>query len=444
MRYSAPSPFYMEEIVLGAILIDGSVFGIVKESLEPGDFFDEKCRQIYDTMCRLSSEGQPVDIPMIATRLMNAPIFTHDNIVEYLFDLQSELPSPQLIQVYVDKVKDRSKLEHAKEIMFEANQVIDRTVEDVDTTLLDISDKIAELTMGGKKPWCDGVDAIQTALSEAVLEAEGSRPKLNTGFTSLDQILGGVRGGSLNIIAARPAMGKTAFAINMMMNCIQSSSAINQCLFFSLEMSAAELGTRILSQMARVDSKLLKNGRLQGDDWERLFQFSEQFQSLYRDRITIDDTPALEVGSLVERAKHVQKTKGVSFIIVDYLQLLRNGDKRLGNREQEIASISRNLKALAKTLNVPVFALAQLNRSVEKREDKRPGLADLRESGSIEQDADSVMFLHREEKYNPKPENANLAEVIVAKHRSGPTGTASLHWEGKYTQFSNLETESRF
>ena len=303
---------------------------------------------------------------------------------------------------------------------------------------------MADITLGGKQPWCDGADAIDNAVQEAIRVSEGNVKSLNTGFTKLDKILGGVRGGTLNIIAARPAMGKTAFALNLMMNVLYNPSAVNQCLFFSLEMSEEELGQRLVAQMAKVDAQKLKRGGIDNDEWNRIFAFSGEYKKLMRDRMTIDDTASIEILKLMERAKNIKKTRGLSFIIVDYIQLIRSENKRLGTREQEVAEISRGLKALAKELDVPVFALAQLNRALESRNDKHPTLSDLRESGSIEQDADCVMFIHREEYYNPTAENKNKAEVIIAKHRSGPTGTAELHWDGQYTQFSNLATADDF
>ena len=445
MMINQDTPDFMEQVVIGCILIDGGVFGIAKESLEPGDFFNERCRRLYSAMCELSKKGEPIDVATVAMMMVGDPTFTHECCSAYLFDLQSLVPSAMAIHYYVDKVKEHAKQEHAKQVLFDLQTTLNRpSIENIDTTLLDYSDKLADITLGGKQPWCDGADAIDNAVQEAIRVSEGNVKSLNTGFTKLDKILGGVRGGTLNIIAARPAMGKTAFALNLMMNVLYNPSAVNQCLFFSLEMSEEELGQRLVAQMAKVDAQKLKRGGIDNDEWNRIFAFSGEYKKLMRDRMTIDDTASIEILKLMERAKNIKKTRGLSFIIVDYIQLIRSENKRLGTREQEVAEISRGLKALAKELDVPVFALAQLNRALESRNDKHPTLSDLRESGSIEQDADCVMFIHREEYYNPTAENKNKAEVIIAKHRSGPTGTAELHWDGQYTQFSNLATADDF
>ena len=445
MMIDRDTPDFMEQVVIGCILIDGGVFGIAKESLEPGDFFNERCRRLYSAMCELSKRGDPIDVATVAMMMVGDPTFTHECCSAYLFDLQSLVPSAMAIQYYVDKVKEHSKQEHAKQVLFELQTALNRpSVENIDTTLLDYSDKLAEITLGGKQPWCDGADAIDKAVKEAVRASQGQITALQTGFTELDEILGGVRGGTLNIIAARPAMGKTAFALNLMMNVLNSQSTVNQCLFHSLEMSEEELGQRLVAQIAKVNAQSFKKGDLNDSEWEQVFEFNEKYNVCMRDRITIDDTPSMEIMTLRERAKNIKKTRGLSFIIVDYLQLVRAENRRLGTREQEVAEVSRGLKALAKELDVPVFALAQLSRALEGRGDKHPTLSDLRESGSIEQDADCVMFIHREEYYNPTAENKNKAEIIVAKHRSGPTGKATLHWDGQYTRFSNLAKEDDF
>jgi len=439
MMIDRDTPDFMEQVVIGCILIDGGVFGIAKESLEPGDFFNERCRRLYSAMCELSKRGDPIDVATVAMMTVGDPMFTHECCSAYLFDLQSLVPSAMAIQYYVDKVKERAKQVHAKQVLFELQTALNRpSIENIDTTLLDYSDKLAEITIGGKQPWCDGADAIDKAVKEAVRASQGQIKALKTGFSALDEILAGVRGGTLNIIAARPAMGKTAFALNLMMNVLNNQSSVNQCLFFSLEMSEEELGQRLVAQLAKVDAQKVKNGNLDNEELNSMFAVNEEYSKHMRDRITIDDTPSIEIMKLRERAKNIKKTRGLSFIIVDYIQLIRSENRRNGTREQEVAEISRGLKALAKELDVPVFALAQLNRALESRTDKHPTLSDLRESGSIEQDADCVMFIHREEYYNPTADNHNLAEVIVAKHRSGPTGKATLHWDGQYTKFSNL------
>ena len=446
MMIDRDTPDFMEQVVIGCILIDGGVFGIAKESLEPCDFFHERCRRLYSAMCELSKRGDPIDVATVAMMMVGDPTFTHECCSAYLFDLQSLVPSAMAIQYYVDKVKEHAKQEHAKQVLFELQTALNKpSIENIDTTLLDYSDKLAEITLGGKQPWCDGADAIDKALQEAIRVSQGEVTTLQTGFTKLDGILGGVRGGTLNIIAARPAMGKTAFALNLMMNCIYCPNKVNQCLFFSLEMSGEELGLRLLAQRAKVNAANFKAGKLSKEEWNRSIEFNNEFKQLMQDRITIDDTPSIEIMTLRERAKNIKKTRGLSFIIVDYITLVRSEGRRNGTREQEVAEISRGLKALAKELDVPVFALAQLNRAVEGRQDKHPTLSDLRESGSIEQDADCVMFIHREEYYNPTADNKNKAEIIVAKHRSGPTDKIELHWDGQYTQFSNLASfDDRF
>ncbi len=428
-----------EEAVLGSILLDSSTLSLAREQLTITDFFSEQNRRLYKTMMDLDNAGAPIDIATISPALIDDPTFNDDGgIVVYLQSLESMLPSPVAIPIYIKTVKNDSKrrklLALAKDIESKASQYI----QDVEPLTSSIAEAVAEISAEGVKPWIDVKEAIKTSLLDAqeLAVAGGEIPGIRTGFIDLDKKLSGLRPGSLSIVAARPAMGKTAFALNIMV--YAAIEMKKKVAFFSLEMSSSELASRVLSQMTSIDSGNLKRGLLDKNDWNRLLCTAKDYKDA---SIQIDETAAIDIATLRDRAKRMQADGGLDLIIIDYLQLMRSTSKRIGNREQEIADISRGLKALAKELKLPVIALAQLNRAVDARPDKRPFLSDLRESGSVEQDADNVLFIHREEYYTPKPENANLAEIIIAKQRSGPTGTVKLFWDGRFTRFANLAND---
>lgn len=432
------SPSYMEQTVLGCILIDSCVFGLVHEVLTPEDFWDERCRVLYGAMIYLENRKEPIDIPTIASLVMGHPQFAHENVIAFMIDMQSNVPSAMFVESYANRVKEASKKRRALSIMQLAPRTVNSVTVDADTSILDICARLEDLTKEGVKPWSNGQSVMCAAFEEIDNAQKNGNKGIKTGFTELDDMLCGLMGGALYIIAARPAMGKTAFALNIMLNAIRAGKHIA---FFSLEMAKTELGVRLISQGAHVDSQAMKKGSLSNDDWARVCPFISDFNGIYANSMIIDDTPAIDVLKIRERMRNLVKTHGIEMMIVDYIQLIRSSDKRINNREQEIADISRSLKAIAKENNIPVIALAQLNRAVDSRTEKRPVLSDLRESGSIEQDADCVMFIHREEYYKKTEDNKNKAEIIIAKHRSGPTGIATLHWDGRFTQFSNLANQ---
>jgi replicative DNA helicase len=309
----------------------------------------------------------------------------------------------------------------------------DVSYDDIDSEVSKLGDQLLSLASDSKvSPWSSMETAMQSSIEQlSNISTSGVIP---SGYIDLDLKITGFRPGALTVIAARPAMGKTAFGLNILVN-----AALYQDIpvaFFSLEMTKEELVNRIFSSVGSINGNAIRQQKMTDEEWNRLFEVVENYRKA---KIFIDETPALDISVLKERARRLHRQYDIKMIIVDYMQLMRSTNKRAFNREQEVADISRGLKGIAKELNIPVIALSQLNRALDSRADKRPILSDLRESGSIEQDADNILFIHRDDYYNPNSEQTHEAEIIIAKQRSGPTGIVKLHWDGEFTRFSNLE-----
>ena len=313
-------------------------------------------------------------------------------------------------------------------------KVTGEPIDDVNELIAKLGEQLFELGYNTvNTPW----KTMKTALSEtceSLVNIESDSEVIHSGYVDLDAKITGFRPGALTIIAARPAMGKTAFGLNLLVNAALNSNC--PVAFFSLEMTSEELVSRILSCVASINGNSIRQKHLTDDEWGRLLVAAEKYSKA---NVFIDETAAIDISTLRDRAKRLYKQFGIKMIIVDYLQLMKSDKKRIQNREQEVADISRTLKGIAKELHIPVISLAQLNRSLDSRADKRPVLSDLRESGSIEQDADNILFIHREDYYHPNDTPTNEAEIIIAKQRSGPTGIVKLRWEGQYTRFSTIE-----
>lgn len=424
-----------EKALLGSILLDNSVVSVVSEYIKPDDFFDEFNGKIFEACLKLNAVGSPIDLATIMYAVKSHPRFVESNGL-YIVELTSNVPSAMNAVYYAkiirnDAVRRRlNKFAASLQIMtnepvVNAAELASRMVRE----LSDISDSIAE------KPYCTLKEAVKEAfvLIEEASKNGGKLPGIMTGFTDLDSFLCGLRPGSLTIIAARPAMGKTAFAVNILSNvCIRNRIP---AAMFSLEMTKAELGTRIVSAESKVSSSDLRTANISEAGWSSIFN---SFETMNDAPLYIDDTAGISIETLSDRAKRYKKNHDIQLVVVDYLQIVTSNSKRAQTREQEVADVARNLKVLAKDIECPVIALAQLNRLVESRAEKRPILSDLRESGSIEQDADNIMFIHRPGYYD-KNEKQDDAEIIIAKQRSGPTGTVHLKWSGRLTQFSDVE-----
>ena len=425
---------YAEKSVIGSILIDESCVDIAMEVLKPPDFYSEMNRIIYSAMCLLASKGEKINLATLLTILATNEYFDNNNGLNYLMSCQSELPSARNIEGFCSMVRSESLRRKVvsfsdtiKAIDWSAVTDIDEEIARLGYELLDISSSTSV------SPWCDFGTALRNTLNE-VLNTDNSE-RVRTGFIDLDAKLTGLKPGSLTVIAARPAMGKTALGLNILKNV-----GINQhipCVFFSLEMTTSELTKRMISTMTSLNGSAISENKLNREEWNEVMSASERYRSV---PIFIDETPGLDIATIQERARRLWRQYGVRFVIIDYLQLISSEGKRIQNREQEIASISRSLKKLAKDLHIPVISLAQLNRSSEARADKHPIMSDLRESGAIEQDADNIIFIHREDYYRQDEEKDNIAEIMIAKQRNGATGIVKLLWESEYTRFSNLES----
>lgn len=430
-----PHSIEAEQSVIGAVLADPSVLPVVIEKIKPEFFFNEQHKSIYSIILRMFTGGQPVDIVTVLNEAEKLHIFeSASEGRRYLAEIGNTLPSTSNIESYCKIVADKY---YIRSLGFAARAILEdiQAGEHDSQLLLDSAEqKIYDIRQGR-----DVKGLIP--LSEAVTEAYDRIAKLSgpdkekyvgarTGFTLLDGITSGLNKSDLIIIAARPGMGKTSFAMNIAVNVARRSE--KDVVAFNLEMSKEQLATRILSTEALVDSNSLRNGRISGEDWVRLATSAGYLSTL---PMYIDDTASMTVQQMKAKLRRAQN---LGLVIIDYLQLMES-TSRSDNRVVVISEITRQLKVMAKELNVPVILLSQLSRGVESRNDKRPMLSDLRESGSIEQDADIVLFLYRDAYYNKESPRQNISECIVAKNRHGETGTVELIWDGQYTRFSNPE-----
>ncbi len=431
-----PHSIEAEQSVIGAVLSDPSALPEVIERVKPEYFYSEQHRSIYSIILRMFTSGQPVDIITVLNEAEKLHIF--ESSAEgrrYLAEIGDTLPSTANIESYCKIVEDKYFI---RSLGMAARMILEdiQSGEQDSRLLLDAAEqKIYDIRQGRD---VQGLVPLKTAVTEAY-ERLGrlngpDREKhvgARTGFSKLDSTISGLNKSDLIIIAARPGMGKTSFAMNIATN-VARRSGDKEVVTFNLEMSKDQLATRILSTEALVDSSSLRNGRISGDDWVKLATSAGYLSTL---PLYIDDTASMTVQQM--KAK-LRRMKNLGLVIIDYLQLM-NSTSRSDNRVVVISEITRQLKVMAKELNVPVILLSQLSRAVEGRTDKRPMLSDLRESGSIEQDADIVLFLYRDSYYNKESPRQNISECIIAKNRHGETGIVELIWDGQYTRFSNPE-----
>lgn len=432
-----PHDIEAEQAIIGSMLIDKDAVISAIEVLKDDAFYREDNKAIYSAILSLYSKNEPIDIITVKAELVEAGNFERVGGIEYLASLPDKVPTTANVERYIKIVDEKYML---RKLIQSANDLIalgyDET-EDVDAILDMAEKKVFDLTQNKN---ASGYSSIKDVLVESFAELEklynqkGHVTGVSTGFADLDYKTSGLHGSELIILAARPAMGKSAFAINIATNvAVQSKVPV---VIFNLEMSKDQIGNRILCSEALVDSNKIKTGQIEDQDWMKL---ASTLGVLSDAPIYIDDTPGITVMEIRAKCRKLKMEKNIGLIVIDYLQLIQGSGKKNASREQEISEISRSLKILAKELNVPVIALSQLSRTAEKRDDKRPMLSDLRESGAIEQDADIVIFLYRDDYYNEDSEEKNVAEVIMAKHRGGSTGTVKLAWMPSYTKFANLE-----
>lgn len=430
-----PQNIEAERAVLGAILIDHEALNRVLEILRATDFYRDAHRKIFESMIILSERNEPTDILTVSNHLTSQGFLDVIGGATYLSELADNMPSSANVISYARIIREkavvRGLVNAATEI---STQGYDGAL-DADS-LMDFAErKIFEISENRMRPTFVGVrDVVKDSFKriEQLFESKKEITGLATGFKELDNMTSGLQPGDLIILAARPSMGKTAFALNMAEHAaIHENAAVA---IFSVEMSKESLVTRMLCSQARIDSSRLRRGQLDEHDWPRLTKAAGHLSDA---SIYLDDTGAPTVLEMRAKARRLKKERGLQLIVVDYLQLIRASGSTQ-NREQEISEISRSLKALAKELSVPVVALSQLNRAVENRQNRRPQLADLRESGAIEQDADVIAFIYRDEVYDPETPDKGIAEIIVGKQRNGPVGTCRLAFLNQYTRFENL------
>ena len=404
----------------------------VLEILEPEDFYSEHHKEVFEAVRELNRRSEPVDILTVSEELKKRNTLAMVGGRAFVASLPTEAPSTANAESYAHIIKEKAIL---RSLIQASADILDRSYKDKTDSQEVLSFAEQEIfniaRAKQKKDYTSLYDVMMENISQidAMASTEGKLIGLTTGFVDLDEKTAGLQKSNLIIVAARPAMGKTAFVLNLAQNAALKADA--KVLIFSLEMSKEELGMRMLSSDTCIDLAKLKTGDLNRGEWEDLYIGIDR---LTKASIYIDDTPGISLMEMKNKCRRLKAEKGLDLVIVDYLQLM---EAKAESRQQEISKLSRSLKILAKEMDCPVIVLSQLSRAVEQRIEKKPQLSDLRESGAIEQDADLVMFLYRDEYYNPDTDKPNTCEVILAKHRGGSTGTVELAWLGKYTKFAD-------
>ena len=424
-----------EKSALGAALLSKDALTDIIDVVKTEDFYDAAHREIFSVMVELFRNNVSVDIITVCEELKKRKSLEVSGGRAYVAALSSEAPSTvnaaEYAKIVAEKAAMRRLIETAEDIREKAYE---ESLEP--SEILDFAEKgIFEIAQNQQTSDFSPIKEVlleNVAMIDRAIQTQGQVIGLSTGFKRLDELTSGLQRSDLVIIAARPAMGKTAFALNVAQNAAVKSGA--SVLIFSLEMSKAQLGQRLLSMESRVEMQKLKTGNIERNDWDRI---NMALDSLSRANIHIDDTPGVSVLEMKNKCRRLKTEKGLDLVVIDYLQLMK-AEGRADSRQQEISNLSRYLKLLAREMDCPVIVLSQLSRAPEQRQDHRPVLSDLRESGSIEQDADMVMFLYRDDYYNKEnSEKPGVCEVNLAKHRSGPTETFDLTWVARYTKFSD-------
>ena len=436
-----PHSVEAEQSVIGSMLMGREAIMTASEMLTSDDFYQRQYGIIFDAILELSNEGKAVDVVTLQNRLREKDVPPEISEMEFMRDLLNTVPTSANIRHYAGIVSEKAILRRlirlTEEIENECYLNREPVEEILDTTEKKMFQLLQQRDSGDMVPIRQVVmDTLENI--EKASRTKGNVTGLPTGFTDLDYKTSGFQNSDLILVAARPSMGKTAFVLN-----IAQYMAFKKDLsvaIFSLEMSKQQLMNRLLSMESRVNSQSMRTGNLKDEDWSKLI---ESAGVIGDSNLIIDDTPGITVRELRSKCRRYKLEHGLDIIMIDYLQLMSGGGRGSDSRQQEISEISRSLKALARELNVPVVALSQLSRAVESRTDHRPMLSDLRESGAIEQDADVVMFIYRDDYYKKDSDMKGIAEIIIAKQRNGPIGTVNLVWLPDYTKFMNLEQERR-
>ena len=441
-----PHDLDAERAVIGAMLVSETAVAAVAERLDAGDFYSEVHRIIYAAMMRLYSRGDPIDQLTLTNELRSVNEFERIGGRPYVFQIVESVPTAANAGRYADIVRGKALLRAIIDVGSRITEDAFREPEDVSEALDSAEQLVYGVSNRTLREHLAPVSELAPGALEMIqrlYEQEGEVTGVETGFEDLDRLTTGFHKSDLIILAARPAMGKTAMALNAIWHA--SGEKKMPVAIFSLEMSKEQLVQRLISQTTRISAQALRSGNVKAEDWPKLVRGVAE---VARAPIWIDDTAGvtlMEIRAKVRRLSSQLNAAGerpLALVVVDYLQLMIGQGNRQENRQQEIAEISRGLKVLARDLDVPVLAIAQLSRAVEARHDKRPLLSDLRDSGAIEQDADMVMFLYRDEYYNSESDDKGIAEVIVGKHRNGPTGKVQLAWLEQYTKFASLARRS--
>lgn len=426
-----------EQAVLGCMLFDIEGVRAAAESIHGDDFYSPANGDIFNAMCDLYNSGKPIDIVTLKNRLDELGLTEKTGGMDYLIQLASLSSTSANTKVYTDIVAEKAVLRRLIKAARAVEEESYGAVENVDYVIAEAEDKIRRIAERRKTEDFEPiVEVLMKSLDriEAASRSDSNITGIETGFADFDRKTAGLQNTDLILIAARPSMGKTAFALNIAQYAATRGKVPTA--IFSLEMSSDQLVNRMLCAEALVDSQKLRLGNLNGEEWGEIARAAGVLSEA---PIYIDDTPAITPMMLMAKCRKLKLERGLGLVVIDYLQLMDGSNGRKNDsQQQEVAFVSKSLKAIAKELEVPVIALSQLSRACESRQDKRPMMSDLRDSGAIEQDADMVCFLYRDEYYNPDTEKKNQAELIVSKHRNGSTGTVELAWLGMYTKFANL------
>ncbi|MFC2948742.1 replicative DNA helicase [Virgibacillus sediminis] len=433
-----PHNIEAEQSVIGAIFLEPQAFSTASEILVAEDFYRAGHQRIFAAMMKLADRGEPIDVVTVTTYLQNAKQLDEAGGVTYLSEVAGSVPTAANIEYYSRIVEEKAILRRlirtATDIVtsgYEKEDEVEDVLNDAEKNILEVSGR---KNSGSFKAIKDVLIDVYDNI-EQLHQSNADLTGVPTGFRDLDRITSGFQPNDLIIVAARPSVGKTAFALNVAQNVAVNSG--ENVAIFSLEMGADQLVQRMLCAEGNIDATRLRNGQLQADDWSKL---TMAMGSLSNAGIFIDDSPGIRVSEIRSKCRRLKQEHGLGMILIDYLQLIQgSGSSRGENRQQEVSEISRSLKGLARELNVPLIALSQLSRGVESRQDKRPMMSDLRESGSIEQDADIVGFLYRDDYYDQETEKQNIIEIIISKQRNGPVGTVELAFVKEYNKFVDLD-----
>lgn len=432
-----PHNIEAEQAVLGAVFLEPEAFSTASEILMPEDFYRASHQRIFETMVQLSDRGEPIDLVTVTTSLANQGTIDEIGGVSYLTELAESVPTAANIGYYSKIVEEKALL---RRLIRTATDIVTDTFrkeDEVEDALNEAEKRILEVSNrrngGAFKAVKDVLIEVYDNI-EQLHQRKGDVTGVPTGFRDLDRITSGFQKNDLIIIAARPSVGKTAFALNVAQNVAVNTD--ENVAIFSLEMGADQLVSRMLCAEGNIDAQRLRTGNLEAEDWSKL---TMAMGSLSNAGIFIDDSAGIRVGEIRSKCRRLKQEHGLGMIMIDYLQLIQGSARSQENRQQEVSEISRSLKALARELEVPVIALSQLSRGVESRQDKRPMMSDLRESGSIEQDADIVGFLYRDDYYDSESEKQNIIEIIISKQRNGPVGTVELAFVKEYNKFVDLD-----